>query len=398
MKKKKQISSYLFLIFISLITVVICLSIPVFAQTLPEEKTSDTISQDLDPLDIFSFKYYLPDLTPSDDVSIAFYDENLQKLDEQKIPIEKETMDVKKTANQIEAISNYDQQNDLMLTIGKVSKNQTWQISNAYLLPLSTENITDKFASRKEVLNKVYTDYVSPYHDLRAVSAIDGDDPNYDGYTGGWHTYDELVDTPTATSESLEVYADGKKIVGDGTFSTKELKIVTTNLVQAVNTKKRNGTGRPVLREKVSYMIIGGKIGVEVEATPLEDVTLKNYAFLQAATNNFNSCILALGDPLYPYEIRNFTKDIWGSSKKKSQTTQLILSDSSNQLSLKIDPTVGIGNYRYNPTDSVWFYRSYGKVYFNPIATKDAAPLRLIKGQSFRVKGSYQFSPVEKVE
>jgi len=74
------------------------------------------------------------------------------------------------------------------------------------------------------------------------------------------------------------------------------------------------------------------------------------------------------------------------------------LSDSSNQLSLKIDPTVGIGNYRYNPTDSVWFYRSYGKVYFNPIATKDAAPLRLIKGQSFRVKGSYQFSPVEKVE
>lgn len=171
-------------------------------------------------------------------MSIAFYDENLQKLDEQKIPIEKETMDVKKTANQIEAISNYDQQNDLMLTIGKVSKNQTWQISNAYLLPLSTENITDKFASRKEVLNKVYTDYVSPYHDLRAVSAIDGDDPNYDGYTGGWHTYDELVDTPTATSESLEVYADGKKIVGDGTFSTKELKIVTTNLVQAVNTKK----------------------------------------------------------------------------------------------------------------------------------------------------------------
>lgn len=392
MKKKKQIQSYFLLSFISLIIVAICLSIPVFSQTLPEEKTSAT-SQDLDLLN--AFKYYLPGLTTSDNVSIVFYDENLQKLDEQNIPIEKETMDVKKTANQIEAISRYDQLNDLMLTIGKVSKNQTWQISNAYLLPLSTENVTDKFASRKEVLNKVYTDYVSPYHDLRAVSAIDGDDPNYDGYTGGWHTYDELVDTPTAASESLEVYADGKKIVGDSTFSTKELKIVTTNLVQAVNTKKRNGTGRPVLREKVIYTIIAGKIGVEVDATALEDVTLKDYAFLQAATNDYNNSILAPGDPLYPYKIRNFTKDIWGSSRKHSKTNELILSDGSNQLSLTIDPTVGIGNYQYNPTDSVWFYRSYGKMYFNPIATEDLAPLRLVKGQGFIAKGSYQFSHTE---
>lgn len=392
MKKKKQIQSYFLLSFISLIIVAICLSIPVFSQTLPEEKTSAT-SQDLDLLN--AFKYYLPGLTTSDNVSIVFYDENLQKLDEQNIPIEKETMDVKKTANQIEAISRYDQLNDLMLTIGKVSKNQTWQISNAYLLPLSTENVTDKFASRKEVLNKVYTDYVSPYHDLRAVSAIDGDDPNYDGYTGGWHTYDELVDTPTAASESLEVYADGKKIVGDSTFSTKELKIVTTNLVQAVNTKKRNGTGRPVLREKVIYTIIAGKIGVEVDATALEDVTLKDYAFLQAATNDYNNSILAPGDPLYPYEIRNFTKDIWGSSRKHSKTNELILSDGSNQLSLTIDPTVGIGNYQYNPTDSVWFYRSYGKMYFNPIATEDLVPLRLVKGQGFIAKGSYQFSHTE---
>ena len=392
MKKKKQIQSYFLLSFISLIIVAICLSIPVFSQTLPEEKTSAT-SQDLDLLNLF--KYYLPGLTTSDDVSVEFYDENLQKLDEQKVSIKKETLEVRKTENQIEAISHYDQLNDLMLTIGKVSNNQTWQISNAYLLPLSTENVTDNFASRKEVLNKVYTDYVSPYHDLRAVSAIDGDDPNYDGYTGGWHTYDDLVDTPTAASESLEVYADGKKIVGDSTFSTKELKIVTTNLVQAVNTKKRNGTGRPVLREKVIYTIIGGEIGVEVETTPLEDVTLKDYAFLQATTNDFNNSILALGDPLYPYEIRNFTKDIWGSSRKKSQTTQLVLSDRSNQLSLTIDSTVGIGNYRYNPTASVWFYRSYGKVYFNPIAAEDLAPLRLVKGQGFIAKGSYQFSPTE---
>ncbi|EOS7926565.1 hypothetical protein AB1I58_07125 [Enterococcus hirae] len=120
-------------------------------------------------------------------------------------------MEVNKTANQIEVISHYDQLNVWILTIGKVSKNQTWQISNAYLLPLSTENATDKFANS----------------------------------------------------------------------------------------------------------------------------------------------ILASGDPFYPYEIRNFTKDIWGNSRNKSQTTQLILSDSSDQLCLTIDPTVGIGNYRYTPTDSV---------------------------------------------
>ncbi|WP_165004314.1 MULTISPECIES: hypothetical protein [unclassified Enterococcus] len=342
------------------------------------------------------FTYYLPDLKTTDDVSVIIYDKNFQPLDEQRVPVVQETvntqMDVRKTSNKIEIISSYDHSSDLMLTIKRVSKNNTWQISDAYLIPKTVDSLSNQFDGPKKMLNNVYTDYVSPYHQLRALHNINGDDPYSDGYTGGWHTYSETIDTPTSTCEQAEIFADGKKMEGYGSFSAKEVKLVTTNLVQGTNTKKRDGTGRPILREKITYTVTGGRIGVEVEATALEDLTLKDYYFLQAATNSYNNGILVMGDPLYPEEIKNFTKDIFGSSRKDSTTSQFVLTDGTNQLSVSIDTSFGIGNYQHNQTKSVWFYRNYGKVYFNPIASSENTPFRMEKGEKFSAKGSYQFT------
>lgn len=52
-------------------------------------------------------------------------------------------MNVRKTNNKVEIISDYDSSSDLMLTIGRVSKNNAWQISDAYLFPNSTDSLSD---------------------------------------------------------------------------------------------------------------------------------------------------------------------------------------------------------------------------------------------------------------
>ncbi|MBO1090060.1 hypothetical protein [Enterococcus hirae] len=386
MKKKKL--TYLFFYFSSLI---ISTTGILFYSTSPAFSQNNLIEEKRETK--HSFSYPISGLRTTDDVSIVFYDKNLQKLEEQKVSVTKGLMHVRKTKDRIEIITSYDEKNDLMLTIGKVSKNNTWQISNAYLIYNSGNELTDDFDGEKQILNNVYTDYVSPYHQLCALTNIDGDDPYSDGYTGGWHTYTDKIDTPTSTSEQLELFADNKKYGENGTLSASEIKIVTSNLVQGTNTKKRDGTGRPILHEKIIYTIVGNKIEVQVEATALEPLTLKDYYFLQASTNNYNNGLLVKNDPLFPYEIKDFTKDIWGSSRRNSRVSQIVLSDAANQLILSVDPSFGIGNYQYNPTNSSWFYRNYGKVYFNPISFSEKAPLRMEKGEYFSAKGYYQFIP-----
>ncbi|HFU6522668.1 TPA: hypothetical protein ACJI8N_002635, partial [Enterococcus hirae] len=184
------------------------------------------------------------------------------------------------------------QRQDLLFTFGIISKNKTWQISNSYLLPNDEIYPSSDFSRNRTLLNKVFTDYVSPYHQLRALQNIDGDKPKSADYTGGWHAYNNDSaggdeNTPTSTIESLKIFVDNVEIdLLDQIIGGDEIKIVTTNLVQGTNTKKADGSGRAILREKVTYLVIGGKIQVVVELTALEPLTMKDYYFLQASNSS----------------------------------------------------------------------------------------------------------------
>ncbi|MBO0432879.1 hypothetical protein [Enterococcus sp. DIV0660C] len=337
------------------------------------------------------FSYYMPGLKKDDDVVVELYDKNYQKLADKKVNIEGKMMNIKKEKDSVKIISKYDSNYDLLLTFAVVSENKTWQISNSYLIPNKKGTISDDFDNEKILLNKVATDYVSPYHRLRAIDNIDGDDPDSNGFTGGWHTFDDKRNTPTAKMESFRLLLDEKEYNKNGMYQADTVKLITTNIVQGTNTKKLDGTGRGILKEKIIYTIIGGEIKVEVELTPLEDVTIDDYYFLQASTNNYNNGIIPVGDPLFPDEIKNFSYDIFGSSKEKSNCSKLILSDGANYLTMEIDPSYGIGNYEYNKNNSIWFYKQYGKLYFNLIASEKNSPLYVEKGKILRARGFYKF-------
>lgn len=351
---------------------------------IPEVVFSETKNQEK------CFSYYMPGLKKEDEVTIELYDANFSKLADKKINIEGKTMSIKKDKDSVKIISKYDTKRDLLLTIERVSENKTWQISNSYLISNEKNTVSTDFDGKKILLNKVDTDYVSPYHRLRAVSNIDGDDPDSNGFTGGWHTFDSKRKSPTSKMESYQLFLDDKEYKNNGLYKADTVKIITTNLVQGTNTKKVDGTGRAVLREKIIYTIVEGNINVEVELSPLEDVTLDDYYFLQASTNNYNNGIIPIGDPLYPSEIKNFSQDIFGSNKEKSNCSKLILSDAANYLIMGIDSTYGIGNYEHNKDNSIWFYKQYGKLYFNLIAKEDL-PLYIKKGSVLKARGYYQF-------
>lgn len=337
------------------------------------------------------FQYYIPGLKKTDNVNVELYDSNYNKVAEEKVQIQGKKMNIRKTEGTIEILSQYDKENDLLLTIGRVSNNNTWQISNAYLVTNKQKSANEKFDGEKILLNRVYTDYVSPYHQLRAINNIDGDEPNGEGYTGGWHAYENSKGSPTSTMESYKLLLDNVQCEQNGTYEAQKVQIETTNLVQGINTKKVNGNGRPILKEKITYTIVDGTIDVEVNLKAMEDITMEDYYFLQASTNNFNNGILPMNDKLYPFEIKNLSQDIYGGSKINSNCSKIVLTDGSNNLSIGIDPNYGIGDFKYNSHDCRWFYRNYGKVYFNPISMQKNDPLRLNKGEILKARGFYSF-------
>ncbi|MDU4271164.1 MAG: hypothetical protein E7I44_10755, partial [Enterococcus hirae] len=91
--------------------------------------------------------------------------------------------------------------------------------------------------------------------------------------------------------------------------------------------------------------------------------------------------------------ITEFTENIYGGGKGESYCSQMILTDNMNQLTVGIDRNFGLGRYQYNQGKSVWFYRNYGKVYFNPIASDSSATITLEEGEKLFARGFYHFSP-----
>ncbi|WP_445449212.1 hypothetical protein [Enterococcus lactis] len=92
----------------------------------------------------------------------------------------------------------------------------------------------------------ITTDYVAPFHGLKATSNGDGDCQAVDvaqHYVGGWHGYlndssASAENTPTAQTIGLQVLADNHPLEEDHVYPANEVKLIVLNEVQGINTKK----------------------------------------------------------------------------------------------------------------------------------------------------------------
>lgn len=320
----------------------------------------------------------------AEDIDCVKEQQKMQKMSQ-------DALHVRLTEGHVEILTKYSSGKDLKRTLQKISANQTVQLGNFYLVKNQEESVGTDFGDDIDVLYEQYTDMVAPWGGLRAVNHIDGDQPEAGGYTGGWHAYDNANSgTPTAWTEKVDYYCDDIKVTGNQQRYCKKFRAVVTNFVQAINTKKQDGSGRAVLKETIQYEFDHAGISVTVEAEMLEDVTIEEYYFLQfQRTYMFRDSFLVVGDENNSKRISDYDIDIYGSKTPDSQVTKMIFEGGTDVFEVSYDPTYGIGRLPYNQGNQSWHYRSYGKGYFDLIQRKET-PLVLEKGTLLHCKGQYK--------
>jgi len=316
--------------------------------------------------------------------------ENVKNVQEGfKMP--KDSLYVKTSSNGIEVLSKYTDTKDLKRTLSKLCANQTVQLGNFYLIDNLADTVGTDFGDDSDVLYSQYTDMVAPWGGLRAVNNINGDQPGAGGYTGGWHAYDNAnTGSPTARTDSIEFYLDDIKVDVDEQRYCKKAKVVVTNYIQGLNTKKSDGSGREILKETVCYEFTHDRISVTVEAEALEDITIEEYYFLQfQRTTTFRESFVVIGDEENSKRITDYAIDIYGSNTPDSQVIKMIFDGTDDVFEMSYDPTYGIGRLPYNTDSQSWHYRTYGKGYFDLIQSK-TDPIDFEQGNIIHCRGEYK--------
>lgn len=318
--------------------------------------------------------------------------ETVEQIEQLKPITTRDVLKVKYTLNsKVEILSRYGELYNLKRSVEPMGVNQLWQIGDMYLIEEYNNKLSTFDGGTK--LFEQYTDMLSPWGGLAAVNNIDGDNTTVTNeiYTGGWHGYPNANNgTKTARQNSAKIYVDGVLMLNQAfECYAHSVTVVTEHFIQAANTKKADGTGREVLIEKISYTFTGNEIDVKLEATPIEPVTLMRYHFLQCQRVwNFHDHFFVIGDSNHRGWLTG-DQDIWGG-EANTPATAIEIVGPNDQITMEIDPTYDIGDNRFNQNASVWYHRSYGKLYFLPI--NNPTGLALGTGDRIRAHGKYKLT------
>lgn len=183
--------------------------------------------------------------------------------------------------DEISVVSKYNETQDICVQLKKKGGNNLFDYYLFSKIPNSSFEVGNKIFGT-EVL-KTQTDWHSPFR-IKAISNIDGDNPESHYLTGGSHEYTNTGSggTPTARTVDIAFYADNRKISSGSGYCGK-IKIIWTNMVQAYNTTKANGSGREVLKEIHELSFDGYEWISHIELIPLEDIEVESWYGLQCS-------------------------------------------------------------------------------------------------------------------
>ena len=260
---------------------------------------------------------------------------------------------------------------DILITLAKVSSNQTVQIDKY-------EIGSDKFRS--------YTDWIGPYH-MSTVAATSQTE-KLTGFVGGWHASNgDGTGDPTAATQSIEIFLDGDPF-NAGTATGKEATVIVHNKVEALNTKL-GPDKRFAINEDVTYTFKDSKLFVKVEITALEDVRIAIYYGMQIAGGFCSRFEFKTGSG----ETKATTVDFFCPGKVRDMT-----GFSSNGHSVTAHMfNEGLGTFS-NATPAYSALAQYygaanGKGYYMLIGDKDASSNALVlkTGETVYWHGYYEF-------
>lgn len=315
---------------------------------------------------------------------------NITKNESDKNNIMKNESDknmyVKIENDKILVSSNYNNEIDIILMLSKHGKNSIFNVFNLYKVSDIGELPNDDFSSKKLFLSDIsVSDWFGPYI-VSAKNNADGD-RILGEFTGGNHDYlNGSGGTTTARTNEI-VFKVNNKIVNSYDGYVEYLDIYWTNYVQAYNTKKKDGSGREVLKESFHLSYTGNNIwNIEVEIEFLEDVLVNRYYGLQAVNSNWNQSIMFGADDKW----QSITKDIKSNRKEEDA---IILKRNNDQLKITIDNSYGLGKREYLDNDYGAFINVYpagSKSYFYLIKDQE-----FNKGDIVSYRGTYEFSYIK---
>ncbi len=226
---------------------------------------------------------------------------------------------------------------------------------------------------------------------VSAESNEDGDDPIAE-FTGGWHGFNgNQSGSPTARHVSLQVWVDGKMVNDTFKGYTNDLVIETTSNIQGFNTKKKDGSGREIIQQKVKMSFNEGRADVHIKMIPLEKVRIHTYYGLQTALSQLyaNSSIRYESGDSPEWKDTSKGPNDSGSKGKYPNVYRMIAKNKHNdEVVVWLDTKYGLGK-RLNVSDKYpsAFFVGY-KSYFNLI---NGIPLIISTGQSAEVHGGLQW-------
>ncbi len=288
---------------------------------------------------------------------------------------------VDKLGDVINVISKYNATKDIRYVMTKKGVNNIFDFKEIYLIDNNSYSVSNKLIGDIFFTNN--TDFFAPYK-VKAINDIDGDSTSVDHFTGGNHGYTGGVDgTSTGRTSNLKLSIDGREVT-DFKGYCNFIDIVWTNYIQAMNTKKADGTGREVLKETYELHFDGYKWTVKNTIEILEDVNLTTYYGLQL------SCLPSWSEGVYYNSSTNRKWNVTNvMTKSNSKTCDCIsVKKGTDRLDVFIDKNNGIGDASLlQYVDYNAFMESYGKAYFFLIY----GTTNLTQGDILTFQGGYRF-------
>ena len=295
-------------------------------------------------------------------------------------PVTADRFKVTVAGNEVSVVRHYVSNHDLEVTMGACGANDLVQIKQLTYIRNASQTIADTGTAGLRYVS--YSDWVGPYW-MEAVA----NGNNNSGFTGGWHGYDgDFSGSATARTTRVTTVIDGQPVGEDcQNLTCRDIHVVVENLLQAGNTKQRDGRGREVLRETVDYHFHADTISVSVSSEALEDLVIQNYYGLQSC---FGGTVrMVARDTTY-----TFANDGYHGPLQRILAAECTRPD-GHQVRCLLD-NVGLGTqHRYNlcptePERQYCFTSPYDKTYFRLVGE---VGLPLSKGQTVFWSGAYIF-------
>ena len=283
-------------------------------------------------------------------------------------------------------IAKYNALNDIAITLEKKGGNDLFDFYSLGLIGNTSKDIS-RTADSQTIFLSTGSDWFAPFV-VKARNNIDGDDTSSDTFTGGNHQYNNTGSgsTPTARGTALVFKADNMEVT-EGSGSCSHFEMDWTNLVQATNTKKADGTGREVLQENHRLIFDGDRFEFFVDLIPLEDVKMMVWYGAQwtweSGQNTPYPKVRYIGaTDRDEHECESAT-----STSGDHTCCHVVGYGNNHEIRLDIDENYDLGDHKFYPSGtSAIFTQTYGKGYCNFFNVDDLA-----EDAMYSLHGWYQF-------